>query len=63
MEERDIVSAERVGPRVVSINAAGPEPRPRPLVVRLARRKLPKRVTVIAYFSARVCAAAQHQLT
>lgn len=41
IEERDIVVAERVGPRhLVSTNAAGPESRPRPLAVRLARRAL-----------------------
>lgn len=41
MEARDIVSAERVGARrVVATEAAGPEPRPRLLAVRLARRDL-----------------------
>lgn len=41
IDERDIVSAERVGPRhLVSTDAAGPERRPRPLAVRFTRRAL-----------------------
>ncbi|KAG7305694.1 hypothetical protein JYU34_009812 [Plutella xylostella] len=39
LEERDIVSAMRMGPRrIVSISSSGPTSRPRPLVIRLARR-------------------------
>nr|XP_049701704.1 uncharacterized protein LOC126055635 [Helicoverpa armigera] len=42
LDDRDIVSAERVGGRQLNVtNSAGPtESRPRPLVVRLARRDL-----------------------
>lgn len=39
LEERDIVSAARVGPRY-SQSEGAPAPRPRPIVVRLARRLL-----------------------
>lgn len=41
IENRDIVSAERVGGRhIIATAATGPEPRPRTLVIRLARRDL-----------------------
>lgn len=41
LEERDIVCTERVGQRhIIASGASGPEPRPRLLAVRLARRDL-----------------------
>ncbi|KAH9638104.1 hypothetical protein HF086_014965 [Spodoptera exigua] len=45
LDERDIVSAERVGARrLVAMDAAGPVPRPRLLAVRLVRRDLREEV-------------------